>query len=186
MPYLADLNTYLHNSSLLIQAYPDSRITTKYSLPRKPNAKSKSHTPSKRSQKAASASVPPNGSATDGQTRQQQREKKEPGATLTLKTFHADSGICLKYRTDKAQEVGRLMAGLGRLAKAEIIEMPTVTAPNAAGQVDGDVMDVDSGPVVAPKAEDKVVTAAPAAQQTQGQQGGSSGGGGKKKKKGKK
>ena len=183
MPYLADLNTFLHNSSLLIQAYPDSRITTKYSLPRKPNAKSKSQTPSKRSQKAASASEPPDGSATDGQTRQQQREKKEPSATLTLKTFHADSGICLKYRTDKAQEVGRLMAGLGRLAKAEIVEIPSATA---AGQVDGDAMDVESGPVVAPKAEDKVVTATPAAQQTQGQQGGSSGGGGKKKKKGKK
>ncbi len=186
MPYLPDLNTYLYNSSLLIQAYPDSRITTKYALPRKPNTKSKSQTPSKRSQKADSATEPVDASATDGRTRQQQREKKEPSAILVLKTYHADSGICLKYRTDKAQEVGRLMAGLGRLAKGEIIEMPTTAGPNATGQVDGDAMEVDSGPVVAPKAGDKVVTATPVSQQTQGQQEGGGGGGGKKKKKGKK
>ena len=106
---------------------------------------------------------------------------------MTLKTFHAESGICLKYRTDKAQEVGRLMAGLGRLAKGELIEMPTSTGTNTAGQADGDAMEIDSGPLVAPKADDKVITATPAAQQTQGQQaGGGGGGGGKKKKKGKK
>lgn len=78
------------------------------------------------------------------------------------------------------------MAGLGRLAKGEIIQMPTTTAPHAARQVDGDAMEVDSGPVAAPKAEDKVVIGPPASQQTPAQQGGGGGGGGKKRKKGKK
>lgn len=32
---------------------------------------------------------------------------------LVLKTYDPDSGTCLKYRTDKAAEVGRLIAALG-------------------------------------------------------------------------
>ena len=62
---------------------------------------------------------------------------------------------------------------------------PNTTTANAARQVDGDAMEVDSGPALAPKVEDKVATGTPAAQQTQGQQA-AGGGGGKKKKKGKK
>jgi hypothetical protein len=181
MPYLPDINTYLHNSSLLIQAYPTTRITTKYSVPRRPNTHSKREKPSKRSLKAASTSEPTDSAAQP--TQATQREKKEPSATLTLKTFHPESGICLKYRTDKAQEVGRLMAGLGRLAQGEVIEIPSATEVKAGG----DAMEVDSGALNAVKVEDKVAAAAPVSQQTQGgqqQQGG--GGGGKKKKKGKK
>ena len=160
MPYIPDLNTYLHTASLLITAYPNTRITTKYSLPRKPNSRSKTDTPSKRSLKT---------------TNQPNREKKEPSAVLVIKTYHADSGICLKYQTDKAQEVGRLIAGLGRLARGEVIEVPVSTS----AQVEGDAMDIDAGAV---KVEEKV-SMAQQTQQTQ-QQGG--GGGGKKKKKGKK
>lgn len=182
MPLLPDLHAYLHNSSLLIQAYPDTRVTTKYSLPRKPNTKSKSQSPSKRSQKAAANTEGTDGPTSDGQAQTQQREKKEPSATLTLKTFHPGSGICLKYQTDKAQEVGRLMAGLGKLAKGEVIEMPSASSANAAAQADADAMDMDSGPVLAPKVEDKVVTGTPVGQQTQQQ----ASGGAKKKKKGKK
>jgi hypothetical protein len=180
MPYLPDINTYLYNSSLLIQAYPTTRITTKYSLPRRPNTHTKRETPSKRSLKAASTTETADTSAQPAQA--PQREKKEPSATLTLKTFHPESGICLKYRTDKAQEVGRLMAGLGRLAQGEVIEIPSATE----GKTGGDAMEVDSGALNAVKVEDKVAAAAPVSQQTQGGQQQGGGGGGKKKKKGKK
>jgi WD repeat-containing protein 44 len=152
MPYLPDLNSYLHQSSLLVQAYPTTRITTKYSLPPK-DAKT----------------MPPTDNATESTS-----EKRVPAASLTLKTYHADSGICLKYKTDKTAEVGRLVTGLGKLAKREIIEMP------AAAPVGGDKMDVDgleeAQEPVPVKEEVKVPTNAPA-----------TGGGGKgKKKKGKK
>ncbi|EXJ94503.1 hypothetical protein A1O1_02899 [Capronia coronata CBS 617.96] len=170
MTYLDDLHSYLHHSSLLIQAYPSTRITTKYSLPRKPNTKARS--------KPKDATVPTTDTAAAAS-----QSKREPSAVLTLKTYHPDSGICLKYRTDKAAEVGRLLGGLGRLAKGEIIEMPA-TSPAQIGSTttaaEGDKMEVDSG-MSAPKAEDKVVMAPPAVTQTGG------GGGGKgKKKKGKK
>ncbi|KAI1611141.1 signal recognition particle 9 kDa protein-domain-containing protein [Exophiala viscosa] len=171
MAYFSDLHTYLHQSSLLIQAYPSARITTKYSLPRKPNTKGRS--------KPREETAPSKTESGATQT------KREPSAQLTLKTFEPESGICLKYRTDKAAEVGRLLAGLGRLAKGEIIEMPTAAAAanGSAAAFDGDKMDIDSG-MSAPKVEDKVVTAAPAATQTNPAAGG--GGGKNKKKKGKK
>ncbi|KIV94009.1 hypothetical protein PV10_05173 [Exophiala mesophila] len=166
MPYFSDLHTYLYRSSQLIQAYPSTRITTKYSLPKK--SKSQSTSKSKSSDISASESAQPTA------TSQQQQPKRDPSATLTLKTFHPESGICLKYRTDKAAEVGRLLAGLGRLAKGELIDLPT--AAPAINANDGDKMDLD--PVV--ETEAKVVTATPAAAQTAG------GGGKGKKKKGKK
>lgn len=182
MPYFTDLQTYLHQSSLLIQAYPSSRLTTKYSLPKKANSKSRSN-PSKE-QPAASA---PSSETTSAAAQAQGQVKRDPSAILTLKTFHPESGICLKYRTDKAAEVGRLLAGLGRLAKGEVIEMPTTaTGQTTTTVVDSaDKMDVDSGNgigVVAPKTGDNVIAAPPAASQT----GGGGGGGKGKKKKGKK
>ena len=155
MPYFIDLNTFLHQSSLLIQAYPTARVTTKYSLPRKEKR------------------IKP---STEKPTVPDPASKREPAATLTLKTFHPETGICLKYKTDKAQEVGRLMMGMGRLARGEVIELPST----AVAMVPGDKMEVDSG-MVALKSEDKVVTAPPVTAQPQ------AGGGGKnKKKKGKK
>lgn len=171
MTYLDDLHSYLHQSSLLIQAYPTARVTTKYSLPRKSNAKArfKPKDVPTRTADATLAALQP---------------KREPSAILTLKTYHPESGICLKYRTDKAAEVGRLLTGLGRLAKGDAIEVPTTaTTAQQTGSTtvpEGDKMELDGG-VSAPKIEDKVVTAPPAATQTGG------GGAGKgKKKKGKK
>lgn len=184
MPYFSDLNTYLHQSSLFIQAYPSARITTKYSLPRKPKAKADSKSKEARIP-AIDDSAATDSSATPAQTQQQSIHKRERSAVLTLKTYHPESGICLKYRTDKAAEVGRLLTGLGRLAKGESIDMPTAASAAAAAATvtdgDADKMDIDSGDAIsaAVKVEDKTVTAPPAA--TQG------GGGGKgKKKKGKK
>lgn len=46
-----------------------------------------------------------------------QEAPKTPRATLTLKTYCPESGVCLKYKTDRAAEVGRLVAGLGRLGR---------------------------------------------------------------------
>jgi Signal recognition particle 9 kDa protein (SRP9) len=175
MPYLPDLNTYLHQSSLLIQAYPTTtRITTKYSLPRRPNPKSKSRT----------KPVPPapSESATIDTTSKPHRERLPPSATLTLKTFEPGSGICLKYKTDKAAEVGRLLTGLGRLAGGEVIEMPLPTSAPVAAPVE-DKMEVDevgSG-AATPKVEDGKVQG-----QGQGQPQAQGGGGKGKKKKGKK
>ncbi|KAL2438595.1 hypothetical protein ABEF95_011971 [Exophiala dermatitidis] len=189
MTYLDDLHSYLHQSSLLIQAYPSTRITTKYSLPRKPNTKTRTKP---ENGTTTTPRTTDSAAAPSQQQQQQLQPKREPSAVLTLKTYHADSGICLKYRTDKAAEVGRLLNGLGRLAKGEIIEMPTTTAtatqieagqPAAAAADGGDKMDIDGGLVSAPKVEDKVVTAPPATSQTTG---GGAGGGKGKKKKGKK
>jgi hypothetical protein len=150
MPYLPDLNSYLHQSSLLVQAYPTTHISTKYSLPSK-----------------KSPSKPPIDNGTDPTT-----EKRTPAATLTLKTFHSESGICLKYQTDKAAEVGRLVTGLGKLAKGESIEMP------AAVPVGGEKMDVDGAEETPEPVPAKVEEAKPVQP--------SAGGGGKgKKKKGK-
>jgi Signal recognition particle 9 kDa protein (SRP9) len=94
-----------------------------------------------------------------------------PSATLTFKTFETTAGICLKYETTKAAEVGRLMTGLGRIAKGEVIEetSTSIVEPEAKGVKSEDRMNVG---VAAQKVE-KVSEAA--------------GGGGKaKKKKGKK
>jgi hypothetical protein len=175
MPYLPDLNTYLHQSSLLIQAYPTTtRITTKYSLPRRPNPKSKSRT--------KPAPPAPLESATTDTTSKPHRERLPPSATLTLKTFEPGSGICLKYKTDKAAEVGRLLTGLGRLAGGEAIEMPLPMSASVAAPVE-DKMEVDevgSG-AATPQVEDGKVQG-----QGQGQPQAQGGGGKGKKKKGKK
>ena len=40
-----------------------------------------------------------------------------PRAVLELKTYDPESGACLKFKTDKAADVGRLVGGLGRLGR---------------------------------------------------------------------
>jgi hypothetical protein len=184
MPYLPDLNSYLHQSSLLIQAYPTTtRITTKYSLPRKPNPKSKSKSkPKPKAATAAAAAAEPAQPAappetnTTGSTnaRPPPRERLPPSATLTLKTFEPGSGICLKYKTDKAAEVGRLLTGLGRLAGGEVIEMPAPPSTAVTAVTAEDKMEID---------EAGSGCATPKVEEGKPAQGGT---GGKGKKKGKK
>lgn len=138
MPYLPNMNSFLHQSSLLIQAYPTTtRITTKYSLPRR--RKVKPLIGDSTGQSAASSD------AADRRTAG--REHQIPAATLTIKTFETTAGICLKYETNKSAEVGRLMTGLGRLVKGEIIEAPSVpgagvepTEPKTEQSIDIDAM----------------------------------------------
>jgi Signal recognition particle 9 kDa protein (SRP9) len=162
MPFLPNVNSYLHQSSLLLQAYPSTtRITTKYSLPRK--TKPKPAGENSKGQPAASSDA--------AESRKATREQQPPAATLTFKTFETTAGICLKYETNKSAEVGRLMTGLGRLAKGEVIEEPSVTIAGTETKESNaeHVVDLD---IPAPKVEKVSETA---------------GGGGKaKKKKGKK
>lgn len=40
-----------------------------------------------------------------------------PRATLTLKAYDPESGVVLKFKTDRTAEVGRLVNGLGRVGR---------------------------------------------------------------------
>ena len=143
MVYLENINSYLHQSSLLIQAYPTTtRITTKYSLPKKSKSKS--------TMKGTTEQLGATSDATD--SKKTTREQQPPAATLTLKTFETTAGICLKYQTNKSAEVGRLMTGLGRLAKGEVVEEPSSAAVGVEAKESKpeDVMDIDAP---APKPE---------------------------------
>ncbi|KAL1993249.1 hypothetical protein VTN49DRAFT_3198 [Thermomyces lanuginosus] len=158
MPYLPTSQAFLEQSSQLLEAYPnDTRITTKYSFPSRP---------SRNSRKPASASTEATPTATPA----------APIATLELKTYNPVAGICLKYRTNKAAEVGRLITGLGKLASGAKIS--SETAP-PAGTSTADVEMTDAPAAAAPQEETKPAAAGSASAA------GGGGGGGKKKKKGK-
>jgi Signal recognition particle 9 kDa protein (SRP9) len=119
MPYLPNINAYLHQSFLLLQAYPTTtRITTKYSLPKKRKSKPVRE----------GSTEQPDASSEAAEIRKPTREQQSPAATLTFKTFETTAGICLKYETNKSAEVGRLMTGLGRLANGEVVEEPSAQA----------------------------------------------------------
>lgn len=90
-----------------------------------------------------------------------------PKAVIELKTFCPESGVVLKYRTDKAAEVGRLIGQLGRMGRA------MGGMEQSAAEKDVEMVD----------AQEPVTHATAAA--ASGAQGGQ-GAGGKKKKKGKK
>ncbi|KAL3451891.1 signal recognition particle 9 kDa protein-domain-containing protein [Aspergillus insuetus] len=117
-PYLPTSAAYLKESSLLLQAYPDSTlITTKYTFPAKTSSKS------------SKPSTNPESTSTTTST--------TPLASLVLKTYNPTSGICLKYRTNKAAEVGRLITALGLLAGGADISLLDGAVP-AAGAVGGE------------------------------------------------
>ncbi|KAE8374070.1 signal recognition particle 9 kDa protein-domain-containing protein [Aspergillus bertholletiae] len=144
MPYLPTSQAYLEQSALLLEAYPnDTRITTKYNFPssQKPKPAEESTTPT------------------------------APIASLTLKTYNPTSGICLKYRTNKAAEVGRLITSLGKLAGgASVAALGLGNAAAAPGaQAGGDVEMTDAP-------EEGTGSAAPTAKME-----GNKGGKGKKK-----
>ncbi|KAF7115765.1 hypothetical protein CNMCM5793_003268 [Aspergillus hiratsukae] len=101
MPYLPTSQAFLEQSALLLEAYPETtRITTKYGFPsQRPSA-----------QKKPSSTPNPDSTDTPAST------AATPVAVLTLKTYNPTAGICLKYSTNKAAEVGRLVTSLGKLA----------------------------------------------------------------------
>lgn len=101
-------------------------------------------------------------------------------ALLTLKTYDPVSGACLKYRTDKAAEVGRLVAALGTCARV-MAALPEIEED--AETVEG----VEGG---ATGGEERILKPAPkdskSGQGKGGTTGGAGTGGGKKKGKGRK
>lgn len=97
---------------------------------------------------------------------------KPPRGKLIIKTFCAHSGVCLKYKTCKAQEVGRLVQMLGSLGRNMSGMAASPVAAAAAVEEDPAAVAGTATPPVAPAAAG-------------GGGGGGEGGKGKKKKKGK-
>jgi len=172
MPYLQTSQAFLEQSSLLLEAYPEStRITTRYSYPSRLRL---SKARSKKPRKAADAS----GSAEPATT---------PIATLTLKTYNPSTGICLKYRTDKAAEVGRLISGLGKLASGTKIlsDLGTTVAPSGRTAAPaGEINIADTPAEVGESGSAAIAAAAATATATAVGKAETGGKGGKSKKKG--
>ncbi|MCJ1393199.1 hypothetical protein MMC18_006071 [Xylographa bjoerkii] len=100
MVYFKDSQTWVQQSTLLLEARPTTaRISTRYKL-------SPPNVASSRRSKLGSATTNP-------------AEAPPPPsrAYIILKTYDPVSGTCLKYRTDKGAEIGRLVAGLGKCAR---------------------------------------------------------------------
>ncbi|KAI4204557.1 MAG: hypothetical protein LQ350_001107 [Teloschistes chrysophthalmus] len=182
MPYFSDSQQWLHQSNLLLAARPStSRTTTKYRIsPPPPPRIRKSTTAEAATSDSATTSPPPAPSST-----QQPRVSR---GYLVLKTYDPVSGVCLKYRTDKAAEVGRLVAALGKCGRAmaglppkDEREMEGIEA-TGKGEVKEEV--AETKPAVGGRGAAKDVAKGGAPGQ-QGQAKGGGGGGGGKKKKGK-
>ncbi|KAJ4391427.1 hypothetical protein N0V93_005044 [Gnomoniopsis smithogilvyi] len=154
MPFIESSQEWLTLSAQLLEARPTTtRVTTKYSIsPAKVRAAKKSET--------ADADTP----MTDAPA------SKPPRGKLIIKTYDPQSGVCLKYKTSKAAEVGRLVQMLGSLGRnMGGLKSAPITAPTVEEEV-GAVAGTATPPVAA--------AAAPVA-------GSGDGGKGKKKKKGK-
>merc|ERR1712115_318695 len=159
MVYISTIEEWHRQSALLLQARPTTaRVTTKYKVPNLASPKYQKDKKRKRDDTAdeKEATVP-----------------KTPKAWLVLKTYCPESGVVLKFKTDRQADVGRLINGLGRLGRhmaalPEKTEAPLETATE-------DVAMTESSAAPARTAAD-----AKAPQQQQ------QAGGGKKKKKGKK
>lgn len=123
MVYLSTSEEWQHHSALLLQARPttvrkynltpyycrvltmpplQARITTKYKIPNLDSPKYQKPRKRKRDGEA------------DGKDAAAPRV---PKAWLVLKTYDPESGVVLKFKTDKAADVGRLINGLGRLGR---------------------------------------------------------------------
>ncbi|KAF2225990.1 signal recognition particle 9 kDa protein-domain-containing protein [Elsinoe ampelina] len=171
MPLYTSPQDWTHNTTLLLRARPTTtRIITKYTLPPLPSSSRVTKSRAKAKPRSSPASTteikPPSEAAKD----------KPPKAYLELRAYDPESGACLKYRTEKAAEVGRLIAGLGRMGRVmaalpEVEEREDVVMEDAAEEKE--------------KVEEKTVvgkTGGQAQVQTGGQTQGQGGGKGKKKK----
>ena len=139
-------------------------------------------------------------SAEDAKTSSKESQQPTDHATIVLKTFDPVSGVCLKYRTNRGAEVGRLITGLGGLGRC-MAGLPSnaVEAAENTAVVDGDIEMADAEKEANSRAQGKHVSfadpiqakknggnasSAKGTENSQQKTGG--GGGGKKKKKGKK
>ncbi|KAF2276410.1 uncharacterized protein EI97DRAFT_398148 [Westerdykella ornata] len=180
--YFTSSTEWYEQASLLLKARPSTaRITSKYTV-LKPTSSKIRKRQKYASKRAHSTSAGDAGNPTTTPQPPAEQDAQAPSATFTLKAYDPVSGCCLKYETNKAAEVGRLIASLGRLGKhmAAMKEVTTdfsVPAGNAGIETpaggDSDVPMVDVGA----KGESRGDVPQKAA---------TGGGGGKKKKKGKK
>ena len=79
-----------------------TRITTKYSIP---NLESPKYQTTKKRKREGDSDA------------KDSTAQRIPKAALELKTYDPESGVVLKFKTDRAADVGRLIAGLGRLGR---------------------------------------------------------------------
>ncbi|KAL1304407.1 hypothetical protein AAFC00_003405 [Neodothiora populina] len=173
MSYFATSEEWQRQSALLLQARPSTtRITTKYHIP--------SATPSTRqTERHAKKLAKRTTSTATSQTETTTTTKPQP-AHLELKTYDPVSGTCLKYKTQKSAEVGRLIASLGRLAGfMAAVPGASVEEPVSDKKEDVEMKDVVGGAV---EAVQQVVASA-TGQTTTTTPGAAGNGGGKNKKK---
>lgn len=78
-----------------------ARITTKYHIP---NLESPRYKKQKKERN-------------DGEDTEAAAAPRVPRAVLTLRTYDPESGVCLRFKTDKAADISRLVGGLGRLGR---------------------------------------------------------------------
>ncbi|KAK3340095.1 signal recognition particle 9 kDa protein-domain-containing protein [Neurospora tetraspora] len=199
MPYYEKSEDWLHQSALLLQARPQTtRVTTSYALrpalrpskteklaakeARRQRETSSKTTTSKTKTPAAPAPAEP-AAATDVTA----ATKKPSRGHLVLKTFDPHSGVCLKYKTSKAAEVGRLIQMLGQLGR-RMAALPVDEAKESADVVMADAAAAaaeEGAAAVSGTATPVIGGQATPAAAAGGAAGGQGGGQGKKKKKGK-
>ena len=67
---------------------------------------------------------------------------------MTLKAYDPASGVCLKFKTDRAADVGRLINGLGQLGR-HMAALPQKTEDSVMEDVaivaDGTIQSADKG-----------------------------------------
>lgn len=147
------------------EANTKQRITTKYFFPsQRPSAlnkraQSQKRQEQKKQQQQSQNETERSSQSTSAATQQQQELTTTPAtpvANLTLKTYSPATGICLKYRTNKAAEVGRLITTLGKLAAgADVAGLGlSSAAPTGGAGGGGDVEITDAPPVSGAGGED--------------------------------
>ncbi|KAJ5952137.1 uncharacterized protein N7479_010550 [Penicillium vulpinum] len=146
-PQRATMNTDLPTTNSNLNSptnNPPTRIVTKYSFPtnRRGNLR-RSHKSQIRKEAKAKA--------TDGPSTTPAHPSAAT-ATLTLKTFNPTTGICLHYRTNKLQEVGRLMTSLGKLAAGADVAALGLSAAVPAAGADVEMVDAPAEEVATPAA----------------------------------
>ncbi|KAF2087802.1 hypothetical protein K490DRAFT_65081 [Saccharata proteae CBS 121410] len=167
MPYFTTSQEWFEQSALLLQARPTTtRIVTKYSLLHSRDSKNK---------KRKVTTSRPVGEAPEDNASGAAQAPPATKAALTLKTYDTASGVCLKYQTVQAAQVGRLVASLERLARV-MAALPQ--AAEDASMPDVPLTEQGTG------TNTPLPEAASTAKDSKPAQGG--GGAGKKKKKGKK
>lgn len=82
-----------------------ARITTKYNIP---NLDSDKYANKKRKR---------TGDGEEKKAPAAEDAPRVPRATLEVKAYDPESGVTLKFKTEKSQDVGRLIAGLGRIGR---------------------------------------------------------------------